>query len=91
METKSSQQKEVSSVIYVTNGNTSTASGRPDKAVHEALVKHPCKALLFMCAHCHQKGSIMRRLMQHEKELRHVHSKQLASMRSLEQAEAHEQ
>ena len=40
-------------------------SDRPNEAVYEALVKRPCKALLFMCTRCRQKGSITKRLMQH--------------------------
>ena len=54
-------------------------------------MKRPCKALLFMCTRCRQKGSITKRLMQHDNELARAHSEQLASARPLEQAEAREQ
>ena len=66
-------------------------SERPDEALYEELVKRPSKALLFMCTHCRQKGSIMKHFMHFENEVKHAQSEQLASARLLEQSEARAQ
>ena len=60
-------------------------SERPSKALYEAMVSFRSKAIVFTCTSCQKRGSIAKRLMQHEYERSRVEEERLASARLLEE------
>ena len=62
-------------------------SERPSEALYEAMVNCRSKAVVFACTGCRKRGSIVKRLMQHECENTRAHDERLASARLLEQKE----
>ena len=60
-------------------------SERPIEALYEAMVSCRSKSIVFACTSCRKRGSIVKRLMQHEYESARAEDERLASARLLEQ------
>ena len=58
-------------------------SDRPTEALYDAMVSCRTKALIFSCTVCRKKGSIVKRLLQHEYESARAEDERLASARLL--------
>ena len=59
-------------------------SERPSEGLYEAMVSCRSKAIVFACTNCRRRGSIVKRLMQHEYEGARAEDERLTSARPLE-------
>ena len=57
----------------------------PSEGLYEAMMSCHSKAIVFACTNCRRRGSIVKRLMQHEYESARAEDERLASARLLEQ------
>ena len=61
------------------------ASDRPSEALYDAMVSCRSKAVVFTCTSCRKRGSIVKRIMQHEMDSARADDERLASARLLQQ------
>ena len=57
------------------------------EALYAALVGCCSKAVVYACSVCRRKGSVAKRLLQHEVEMAHAENKRLASEHELEECD----
>ena len=59
---------------------------RPTKGMYQALMENRSKAILYVCTLCRKRGSIAKRLCEHDMEYEYACEERLASARALTEA-----